>query len=153
MTTSKEQPWEKGNGGLGVLDPLIGSWTASADSPMGSVQCRRTFSRILGDSCVLLEARWRLPGDQIYEEHAVYSAGDDGTVAFWSFTSDGKRSQGALADATDIHAEAIAFEAQMPAGLARMVYWPGGEGVVNWAAESKSPTGWSRFAHHRCTAI
>ena len=37
--------------------------------------------------------------------------GDNGIVCFWSFTSDGKRSQGSLADVTDIHPEAIGFEA------------------------------------------
>jgi hypothetical protein len=31
---------------------------------------------------------------------------------------------GAFADVSDIHPEAIGFEAQMPAGLTRMAYWP-----------------------------
>src|SRR5262249_20970146 len=29
---------------------------------------------------------------------ALFGAGEDGRIAFWSFTSDGKRSQGTLAD-------------------------------------------------------
>jgi len=141
----------KGSGKLGALDPLIGSWQTVAESPMGSGRCSRTFSRILAGSCVLLEARWHLPGS-VYEEHAVYGIDDSGRISFWSFTSDGKRSQGTLTDATDIHPEAVAFEAQMPAGIARLVYWPDDNGGLNWAAESKAETGWSRFAHHLCTA-
>jgi len=76
-----------------------------------------------------------------------------GEIAFWSFTSDGQRSEGRLADASDLHPEALGFEAEMPAGLARMVYWPAeGEGF-NWVAESKEPAGWSRFVHHHYTGL
>lgn len=72
----------------------------------------------------------------------------DGRVAFWSFTSDGKNSSGTMADVTDIHPEAIGFEAQMPAGLARMAYWPdGGDGFL-WAVEAKNNNGWKRFTEH-----
>src|SRR4051794_40819519 len=63
-----------------------------------------------------------------YEEIALFGAGAGGGVAFWSFTSDGKRNQGASADVMDLHPEAVGFEAQMPAGLARMAYWPDGAG-------------------------
>jgi hypothetical protein len=69
-------------------------------------------------------------------------------MGFWSFTSDGKSSRGRLADATDLHAKAIGFEAQMPAGLARMVYWPHEEGGVRWVVESKTKKGWNRFVEH-----
>jgi len=72
----------------------------------------------------------------------------DNVLTFWSFTSDGKNSRGALASGTDIHAEAICFEAQMPAGLARMIYWPNPEGGFNWAVESKTKKGWNRFTTH-----
>ncbi len=148
MPTSKTTLWKKGRGKLGLLEPLIGSWRAEADSPMGRVGCSRTFTRILQGTAVLLEARWQLPGGKAYEEHAIYSVDDNGVIAFWSFTSDGKKSQGILADGTDIHPEAIAFEAQMPAGLARMVYWPGETGGCNWAVESKTKKGWNRFTQH-----
>src|SRR5262249_19516510 len=67
---------------------------------------------------------------------------------FWSFTSDGKRSQGTVADVTDVHAEAIGFEAEMPAGLARMVYWPDDDGGFFWVVESKNKKGWRRFVEH-----
>ena len=74
---------------------------------------------------------------------------DAGKIAFWSFTSDGKRSTGVLVDAADVHPQAIAFEAQVPAGVARMVYWPGDDGGMNWVVESRTKKGWNRFTHHR----
>jgi hypothetical protein len=73
---------------------------------------------------------------------------DNGTLSFWSFTSDGKRSEGRLADGTDVHPEAVAFEADMPAGVARMIYWPGDDGTVRWAVEAKGKKGWRRFTEH-----
>jgi len=139
--------WTKGRGKLGLFEPLIGSWRTEADSPQGPIRCFRTFSRVLGGNYVLLEARWELPG-MVYEEHALFGVDPSGGIVFWSFTSDGQRSEGKLADASDLHPEALGFEAQMPAGLARMVYWPAeGEGF-EWVAESKDPNGWSRFVHH-----
>ena len=59
MTTPKKGWWKKGRGKLGALDPLLGSWQAEAESPMGPVRCTRTFSHILGGHRVLLEARWQ----------------------------------------------------------------------------------------------
>src|SRR5262249_19191875 len=85
---------------------------------------------------------------KVYEEIALIGVGDEGLVCFWSFTSDGKRSQGTVADVTDVHAEAIGFEAEMPAGLARMVYWPDEDGGFFWVVESKNKKGWRRFVEH-----
>jgi hypothetical protein len=147
MSGTKGKLWKKGRGKLGVLDPLLGAWQADAESPMGVIRCLRTFSRALGDAYVVLDARWELPG-KVYEEHAIFGVGDAGLLSFWSFTSDGKRSTGTLADATDIHPEAIGFEAQMPAGLARMVYWPAEDGGIDWAVESRNKKGWNRFTLH-----
>ena len=138
---------------MGIFEPLIGSWRAEADSPVGRVSCARSFRRLLGDRYVLLEASWQLPGNKIYGEHAVFGVDDSGKITFWSFTSDGKRSEGALANAADVHPESIAFEAHMPAGLARMVYWPAEEGGLNWAVESKTKKGWSRFVHHHYSRV
>jgi hypothetical protein len=143
-----DKTWKKGRGKLGFLQPLLGRWTATAEGDvMGPVRCTRVFTPVLEGSYVRLEARWELGEGKVYEEEALIGAGDDGTVGFWSFTSDGKRSQGALADATDLHPEAIGFEAQMPAGLARMVYWPEEGGFV-WVAESRNAKGWKRFVEH-----
>jgi hypothetical protein len=146
MSHSKKQ-WKKGRGKLGVLDPLLGSWRAEAESPMGPLACHRTFAKSLGDSYVILDARWEFPG-KVYREHAIYGVGESGSIAFWSFTSDGKRSQGTIADVTDVHPEAIGFEAEMPAGLARMIYWPSVDGGIHWAVESKNKKGWKRFTLH-----
>jgi hypothetical protein len=157
--------WKKGRGKLGFLDPLLGRWSASGDSPMGPLRCTRVFERVLGGSYVRLEARWLFgaaaaaaappaggegnpPKPGGYEEFALFGAGEDGKVTFWSFTSDGKRSQGAVADVTDLHPEAVGFEAQMPAGLARMAYWPGDDGGYVFVVESKNKSGWKRFVQH-----
>jgi hypothetical protein len=139
--------WKKSRGKLGVLDPLIGTWIAESDSAMGRVKCTRTFTRMHGDKWITLDADWDFGGKH-YIEHAIFGVGDEGKLAFWSFTSDGKKSQGVLADGTDVHPEAIAFEAEMPAGIARMIYWPGENETVNWAVESKTKKGWNRFTNH-----
>ena len=148
---AKSQSWKKGRGKLGVLSPLIGKWKAKAETPMGPVNCTRSFAPILGGKYVQLTATWKFPQGS-YEEVAIFGAGDDGSIRFWSFTSDGKRSEGSIADVTDIHPQAIGFEAQMPAGLARMAYWPDDAGGVRWAVEAKNAKGWRRFTEHRYTA-
>jgi len=138
--------WKKGRGKLGFMDPLLGAWAAEADTPMGRVGCTRVFERF-GASYVQLTASWKF-GDRTYREFAFIGIGDDGKAAFWSFTNDGKRSHGVVADVTDLHPEAIGFEAQMPAGLARMAYWPDGAGGFHWVVESRTKKGWNRFTEH-----
>ena len=144
---TKNTNWKKGAGKLGVLTPLLGTWQANAESPMGKVKCTRTFTKILGGKYIQLVARWEF-GEKIYEEFAVYGVKDN-NLSFWSFTSDGKRSEGVIADGKDVHPDAIAFEAQMPAGLARMIYWPNDDGSINWAVEAKNKKGWKRFTQHK----
>jgi hypothetical protein len=146
--------WKKGRGKLGVLQPLLGQWQTRAESDLGPVRCTRIFEPVMGGSYAQLRARWEY-GDpssgqtrKPYEEIALIGAGDDGTVTFWSFTSDGKRSVGRLADVRDCHPEAIGFEAQMPAGLARMVYWPAEDDGFIWVVEARNAKGWSRFLEH-----
>jgi hypothetical protein len=155
--------WKKGRGKLGFLQPLLGPWVAEAETEMGPVRCTRVFEPVLRGSHVQLTARWEFGAGaksagecvessslagKVYEEIALIGVGDEGVVCFWSFTSDGKRSQGMVADATDVHAEAIGFEAEMPAGLARMVYWPDDDGGFFWVVESKNKKGWRRFVEH-----
>ena len=145
------QAWKNGRGKLGVLAPLIGRWRAGADSPMGPVVCEREFSRVLGDKYVQLDGVWRFGGKagDGYRERAIFGPDKTGVLSFWSFTSDGKRSEGRLADGADIHPKAICFEAQMDAGLARQIYWPDADVGVRWAVEAKNKSGWRRFtAHH-----
>ena len=138
--------WKKGRGRFGVLAPLMGSWKVETDSPMGPLTCYRTFAPVLAGNYIQLTARWEF-SKGAYEEIALIGSAD-GTLKFWSYTSDGKRSEGILADVTDVHPEAIGFEAQMPAGLARMIYWPDDEDGFYWAVESKNKKGWNRFTEH-----
>ena len=139
--------WKKGRGRLGPLEPLVGRWTALSESPRGPVRCTRIFSRPLGSAYVVLDATWQFSGGA-YLEHAIYGTGNDGVLTFWSFTSDGKRSVGTLADGADVHPQAVCFHAEMPAGLARMLYWPGENGAINWAVEARTARGWKRFTEH-----
>ena len=130
---------------------------------MGPIRCTRSFETVLGGRYIELRARWEFGhlapcvacddakgsslAGKVYEEFALFGAGAEGHVAFWSFTSDGKRSEGIEADVTDLHAEAIGFEAQMPAGRARQAYWPVESGFV-WVVESRNAQGWRRFVEH-----
>ena len=139
--------WKRGRGKLGILAPLIGTWKATASTPMGPVSCTRTFESLLGDKYIRLTTRWEFEKGA-YDEIAMIGINPDGQVAFWSFTSDGKNSNGTIADVTDIHPEAIGFEAQMPAGLARMAYWPDDGGGFHWSVEAKNKKGWKRFTEH-----
>jgi len=143
--------WKKGRGKLGILHPLLGSWIAEAVSPMGKLTCTRIFEPVLGGNYIQLTAKWGA-AKFAYTEHAIIGI-KDGIISFWSFTSDGKNSQGQIADGTAIHPEAICFEAQMPAGLARMIYWPNADGGFNWAVESKTKKGWNRFTEHHYKAF
>jgi hypothetical protein len=139
--------WKKGRGKLGFLDPLLGTWRAETDSEMGKVVCVRTFTRVLDGAYVQLTADWEYAKGG-YKEMALIGVGPEGQVSFWSFTSDKKQSQGHVADVTDIHHKAIGFEAQMPAGLARMAYWPDDKEGFHWVVESKTKKGWNRFTDH-----
>jgi hypothetical protein len=139
--------WTRGRGLLGPLKPLIGDWVTEADDEAVGMlmRCRRTF-KPLGAGWIALEAEWDLHPRAPYREIAVFGAKKDGDLGFDSFTSDGKRSEGRLASALDIHPQAVAFEARMPAGLARMLYWPR-EGLAgfHFAVESRRKSGWNRF--------
>ena len=154
--------WTKARGKLGFLTPLLGRWVAEPDTPAGRMRCTREMTAILGGSRIKLEARWEMAGGAgaaspqaaammgrgPYQELAIIGPGDKGRVCFWSFTSDGKRSEGWQADVTDVHPEAVGFEAKMPAGLARTIYWPADDGGVMWAVEAKGKKGWKRFTQH-----
>lgn len=143
--------WKKGRGKLGGFEPLLGRWIAQAESEMGSLRCSRELRSTLGGNYLELRVRWAFgekAGGKAYEETAIIGAGEGGVVSFWSFTSDGKRSEGQIADVSDVHPEAIGFEAEMPAGRARQVYWPAEDGGFFWVVESKNKSGWKRFVQH-----
>ena len=143
--------WKKGRGKLGSFSPLLGSWIAEVESSMGKYTCTRVLEPVLAGNYLQLTVNWHF-SKSVYEEHAIIGI-CDGNLSFWSFTSDGKNSRGNIADGKDIHPEAICFEAQMPAGLARMIYWPNMEGGFNWAVESKNKKGWNRFMIHHYKAL
>lgn len=140
--------WKSGRGLLGPLKPLLGNWRAQAEMHGHTMVCTRTFEPF-GKGWIRLEAVWHMGERGDYREIALFGAGDDGVLGFFSFTNDGKRSVGRLADGSDVHPEAVAFEAQMPAGLARMVYWPTEDGTgFRFAVESRNKSGWNRFMMH-----
>ena len=148
--------WRKGRGKLGPMAPLLGRWKASTDTPMGPVSCVREYSKF-GDGYVRLEAEWvfkAAKGDAPRTYREICLCGPDngpqgnGILTFWSYTSDGKKSQGRLADGTDVHPGAVCFEAQMDAGLARQIFWPDAEDGLRWAVEARNRKGWNRFSEH-----
>jgi len=151
MMKTKQAAWKKGRGKLGLLAPLMGAWQAETNTPMGKARCTRTFTRILRGTFVQLVARWEM-SKGVYEEIAILGI-NKGELSFWSFTSDGKRSEGVLASGKDVHPQAVAFEAEMPAGHARMIYWPHEEEGFNWAVEAKTAKGWRRFTEHHYVAL
>lgn len=139
--------WKKGKGKLNLFDPLLGTWQAEAPSELGPVKCKREFKKVLAGKYIQLTAAWEFV-DRSYVEQAMIGVNPEKEIGFWSFTSDGKQSTGKLANVKDVHPEAIGFEAHMPAGLARMVYWPDGENGFYWAVESMTKKGWNRFVEH-----
>lgn len=159
---SKPWAWKAGRGKLGAFAPLVGAggalaWVARAKSEMGPVRCTRIFTSILGARFIQLDAAWTIGGGdavvtRTYREHCVFGPDSDGVIGFWSFASDGKRSQGRLADGTDVHPKALCFESRMDAGLARQIYWPDAAAGVRWAVEARTKSGWRRFTEHHYQA-
>lgn len=140
--------WKKGRGKLGIFEPLIGDWEVVEKSEdRMNVRCVRKFEKTLQGKYIQLNADWHLP-DKIYEDYTLFGVNANKEICFWSFQSDGKQAQGQLADASDIHPEAIGFEAQMPGGLARQVYWPDEKEGFHWVVESKTKKGWNQIVHH-----
>lgn len=136
--------WKAGRGALGPLRPLLGAWRHAGRTSLGMVRCERTFSLALGGKFIELRAAWRMP-KKTYEEIALFGPDRERRLTFWSFTSDGGQSIGRMSEALDVHPRALCFEAQMPAGLARVLYWPSEDTGFCFAVESKSKSGWSRF--------
>jgi hypothetical protein len=141
--------WSKGRGLLGPLKPLIGEWVTShgaGDGPAAAMRCTRSFAPF-GKDWIMLDACWQIGPARAYREIALFGKDDDGALGCFSFTNDGKRSLGRLSDGSDVDPAAIAFEAQMPAGLARMIYWPCERGApgFRFAVESRTAKGWNRF--------
>lgn len=144
------QAWKKGRGKMGPMAPLLGRWKAETDTPMGPLACIRDY-QAFGDGYVRLEAEWLFKGKVAakgYREICLFGPDKDGVLTYWSYTSDGKKSSGRLSEAKDIHPDAVCFEAQMGAGLARQVFWPDERTGMRWAVESRNKKGWNRFTEH-----
>lgn len=139
--------WKRGRGKLGPLAPLLGDWHAEATSPQGPVRCTRHFARTLADSYIHLHAIWQV-GTRTYEDVTLFGCDRTGTLRFWSFTSDGKQSSGALTDVSDLHLQAIGFEAEMAAGVARQAFWPAEDHGFYWVVEARTKQGWRRMVEH-----
>jgi hypothetical protein len=137
------------------MKPLLGNWISppqEQESQAPAICTRRL--ELLGKGWISLRAVWHLGPNKEYSEQALFGATPLGNLGFYSFTSDGKRSEGALCNGTDVHPTAIAFESEMPAGVARMIYWPLDSGVgFNFAVESRVRKGWRRFLRHKYQPI
>lgn len=145
--------WKKGRGKLGPFIPLLGNWITNQESKDSShPECTRSLTKVLDGKYIELKVHWNLR-KKTYEEVCMIGVNSEKQVAFWSFTSDGKNSKGLKADVTDLHPEAIGFEAQMPAGLARQAYYPHEDGGFIWVVESKNKKGWNRFVEQHFTAV
>ncbi len=144
------QVWKKGRGKLGPMAPLLGRWKAETGTPMGPVACVRDYQKF-GEGYVRLEAEWIFKakgGPKTYREICLFGPDKDGVLTYWSYTSDGKKSSGRLTEAKDVHPDAVCFEAQMDAGLARQVFWPDEVSGLRWAVEARNRKGWNRFTEH-----
>lgn len=139
--------WTKGRGRLGFFTPVLGTWRAVDQSEMGPVTVTRTLEKVLEGKYIQLTVHWEYASGS-YDEIALIGVNQEKEVCFWSFTSDGKQSEGKLADVSDLHPQAFGFEAQMPAGLARMAYWPDEEQGFHWAVEAHTKKGWNRMVEH-----
>ncbi|MEM7729196.1 MAG: hypothetical protein AAF311_07960 [Pseudomonadota bacterium] len=151
--------WKPGRGKMGFMTPLLGRWRAvDPDTPMGRVECIRSYERILDGKFIRLQADWDIgDGKKTYCEIAHYGLNRERVPAFWSFTSDGGQSSGVLADVSGMNPGAMnpgakGFHAEMPSGLARFGVWPTEDGMV-WAAEAKTKTGWTSMIRHACHRI
>lgn len=138
-----------GRGLLGPMKPLLGDWSSSGEHNGVPVTVRRQYEP-WGKGWVRLTATWSMP-EKSYVETAFYGATADGRLGFYSFTNDGKRSEGHLADGTDVHDHAVAFVARFPAGTGRMIAWPRNDGRpgFDFAVESQTKKGWNRFLLQR----
>lgn len=139
--------WTKGRGRLGTFTPLLGEWQTESESEMGPVKATRKFEKALDGKYIRLTAHWEYEGGS-YDEIAMIGVNREKEICFWSFTSDGKQSEGKLADVTELHPQAFGFEAQMPAGLGRMAYWPHEEEGFIWVVEALTKKGWRRIVEH-----
>jgi hypothetical protein len=139
---------------LSKLKKYVGQWTAEGVGPMGSYRCDRIFEEVRGGKWLRLTVIWDLPSHGMkYEEVAVYGVDPVGKrLRFWSFTSDGKRSEGEFATPADVPPDALCFEADVSGRRARMIWSPVGPDGFTVAVEASLKKGWRRFLEQRFRA-
>lgn len=142
--------WKPGRGVLGALRPLFGAWQHEGPTKLGLTRCRRVFEPVLGNRFIRLQATWLTEGKS-YEEIALFGAGKDNELTFWSFTSQGGPTSGTRAALPETCPEGLCFEADMPAGRGRMLYWPQGPDGFVFAVEARGKAGWNRFLEQQFT--
>jgi hypothetical protein len=143
--------WRAGRGVLGPLRPLLGNWVHEGQTKLGATKCRREFAETLSGKFIELRARWRTT-EKSYEEVSFFGLTHDKALAFWSFTSDGGQAFGEAASAPDVHERCVCFESEMPAGRARMLYWPHPGGGFWFAVEAQTGARWRRFLEQHFVA-
>ena len=140
----------------GQQDPLsrvkqwIGEWTTETDTPAGKARCTRRFSAVLGGAYVEMTVLWHFGGAGApYEERAYWGTSASGSLAFWSFTSDGGHSAGEPIDVSDVDPDAVGLVAMMPAGRARNAYWLAKGSELHWVAQAETAKGWEVMMSHQ----
>jgi hypothetical protein len=141
----KKRALPSGARALKLLQPFLGRWSASAPG----YTVTRELSSVLGGKYLQLAVHWDL-GSRQYEEHAVYGVDlADKQLKFWSFTSDGKRSEGKLVLAD---AGVVTFEAKVGGGLGRMSLHSRKDGFTFTVdAQPKGAKSWKRFLEQHFT--
>jgi hypothetical protein len=131
--------------GMRRLKRYIGLWVTEGKGPMGTYRCERVFEELRGGKYLRLTVVWDIPGGK-YEELAVYGVDPASRrLRFWSFTSDGKRSEGELTAPADVAKDALCFEADFSGRRARMIWSPVGPEGFTVAVEARNKKGWKRF--------
>ena len=144
---SAEDTKSKGDATMRFFAPLLDrTWVAEGDGPMGKYTCERRFERVLQRKFVRMAVAWEF-GENTYEEIAMFGRDPrEKRLAFWSFQSDGKNSHGVNVAADDAPEGAVVFEAEMDAGLARMLLWLGNDREqFHVAVENRTKKGWNRL--------
>ena len=145
MTNEARQ--RNGDATLRSFAPLLDrTWVAEGDGPMGRYTCERRFERVLQRKFVRMTVEWEFD-EKTYEEIAMFGRDPrEKRLAFWSFQSDGKNSHGVCVAADDAPEGAVVFEAEMPAGLARMLLWlTDDRSRLRFAVENRTKKGWNRL--------
>ena len=143
--------------GLSFFKPYCDTpWIFQGTGSMGDYTCERRFERILGGKFVRMEVLWQV-AKHTYGEVAIFGKTAPGVdsshkgLCFSSFTTEGKASLGLQVTPEDLSTGGIAFEADMPAGRARMMLWPEGREVLWLTVASRNASGWKPFLEQRLT--